>query len=53
MVWTCHEERLGVHGKKGDGNAVIGKEEKGEAEEKISRCSKRRYGESWCKEEGH
>ena len=26
---------------------------KREAKEKISRCSKRRYGESWCEGEGH
>ena len=35
--------------KKGDGNGVIGKEEKREAKEKIFRCSEGRYGESWCK----
>ena len=24
-----------------------------EAEEKISRCTERRYGGSWCEKEGH
>ena len=36
MVWTCYEERPGVRRKKSDGNEVTGKEEKREAEEKIS-----------------
>ena len=31
------------------GNGVTGKEEKRETQEKIFRCSKRRYGGSWCK----
>ena len=53
MVWTCHEERPGVCRKKGDGKEVTGKEEKKEAEEKSSRCSEGRYGESWCEGEGH
>ena len=38
--------------KKDDGNGVIGKEEKRETKEKICRCSKRRYGGSWCKGDG-
>ena len=38
---------------KGDENGVTRKEEKRKAEEKISRCSKRRYGGSWCKGEKH
>ena len=46
MIWTCHEEKPGVCRKKGDGNGVTGKEEKREAEEKIFRCTERRYGES-------
>ena len=53
VVWTCHEERPGVCRKKGDGNGVIGKEKKREAEEKISRCSEEGYGGSWCDREGH
>ena len=32
---------------------LLGKEEKREAKEKISECSEGRYGESWCKGEGH
>ena len=35
-----------------DGNGVTGKEEKRETEEKISRCSERRYGGSWCEGDG-
>ena len=31
----------------------MGKEEKREAEEKISGCNEREYGESQCKGEGH
>ena len=38
---------------KGDGNRVTGKEEKREAEEKISGCSEGGYGRSWCEGEGH
>ena len=53
MVWTCHEERPKVRGKKSDGNGGTGKEEKREAEEKIFRCSEGRYEKSWCKGEGH
>ena len=53
VVWTCHEERPGICRKKGDGNGVTGKEEKREAEEKIFRCSKTRYGVSWCDGEGY
>ena len=53
MVWTCHEKRLGVCRKKGDGNGVTGKEENREAEEKISGCSEGGYGGSWCEGEGH
>ena len=52
VVWTCHEERPRVCRKKDDGNEVIGKEEKRETKKKISRCSKRRYGGSWCKGDG-
>ena len=44
VAWTCHEERPRVRRKKGDGNGVTRKEEKREAEEKIFRCSERRYG---------
>ena len=51
MVWTCHEER--VRRKKSDENEVTEKEEKREAKEKIFRCSKEKYGQSWCKGEGH
>ena len=50
VIWTCHEERPGVH-RKGDKNGVTGKEENREAQKKIFRCSKGRYGESWCKGE--
>ena len=53
VVWTCHEERPRVCRKKDDGNEVTGKEEKRETEEEISWFSERRYGESWCKGEGH
>ena len=53
VVWPCHEERPGTCRKKGDGNAVTGKEEKREAKEKISGCNEGRYGESWCKGKGH
>ena len=52
MIWTCHEEKPGVCRKKGDGNGVTGKEEKREAEEKIFRCTERRYGESWYEGDG-
>ena len=45
MVWTCHEERLGVCRKKGDGNGVIRKEENREAKEKISRCNEEEHEE--------
>ena len=34
-------------------HGVTRKEEKRETEEKISTCSERRYGESWCEGEGH
>ena len=37
--------------KKDDGNGVTGKEKR-DTKEKIFRCSKRRYGESWCKGDG-
>ena len=37
----------------GDGNKVTGKEEKREAEEKISECREEGYGGSWCEGEGH
>ena len=53
VVWTCHEERPGVCRKKGDGNGITRKEEKKEAEEKISGCSEGGYGGSWCEGEGH
>ena len=43
-MWTCHEERPEVCRKKGDENIVPGKVEKREAEERISGCSKGRYG---------
>ena len=36
MIRVGHEERTGVHRKKGNGNGITGKEEKKEAEEKIS-----------------
>ena len=52
VVWICHEERPRVCRKKDDGNGVTGKEEKRETKEKIFRCSKRRYGGSWCKGDG-
>ena len=52
VVWTCHEERSGVRRTKGDGNGVAGKEEKREAEEKISECSEGRYAGLWCEGEG-
>ena len=45
VVWTCHEEKPEVCRKKGDGNEVTGKEEKREAEEKISGCKEGGYGE--------
>ena len=53
VVWACHEERPEVCRKKGDGNEVTGKEEERKAKEKISRCSEKRYGGSWCEGEGH
>ena len=43
----------GVCRKKDDGNGVTRKEEKRETKEKIFRCSKRRYGGSWCEGDGH
>ena len=43
--WTCHE-RPGIRRKAGDGNEVTGKEEKREAEEKISECNEGGYGGS-------
>ena len=52
VVWTCHEERPGVHRKKGDGNGVTEKEGRGKAEEKIS-SSEGRYEGSWCEGERH
>ena len=52
VVWTCHEERPRICRKKDDGNGVTRKEEKRETKEKIFRCSKRRYGEIWCKGDG-
>ena len=52
VVWTCHEERLRVCRKKDDRNEVTGKEEKRETKEKIFRCSKGRYEESWCEGDG-
>ena len=39
--------------KKDDGNGVTRKEEKRETNEKIFRCSERRYGRSWCEGDGH
>ena len=53
MVWTCHEERPGICRKKSDGNGVTWKEQKREAEKKISGCSEKGYGESWYEEEGY
>ena len=53
LRWTCHEERPGVHRKKGDRNRVTGNEEKREVREKIFRCSEGRYEESWRKGDGH
>ena len=53
IVWTCNEEKPGVYRKKGDGNGVTGKEEKTEAQEKISGCSEGEYGRSWGEGEGH
>ena len=52
VVWTCHEKRPRVCRKKDDENGITEKEEKRETKEKICRCRKRRYGESWCKEDG-
>ena len=49
VIWICHKERPRVCRKKDDGNGVTVKEEKRETKEKIFRCSKRRYGGSWCK----
>ena len=37
---------------KDNGNGVTGKEEKRETKEKIFRCSKRRYGGTWCEGDG-
>ena len=53
VVWTCHEGRPSVRRKKGDGNGVTRKEEKGEAEEKISGFNEGGYGGSWCEVKGH
>ena len=53
VVWTCHKERPGVCRKKDERNEVTGKGEKREAEEKISGCSNRGYGGSWCEGEEH
>ena len=53
VVSTCHEETPGVCRKKSSGNGVTKKEEKRQAEEKISECGKRGYGKSWCEGEGH
>ena len=53
VVWTCYEETPGVCRKKGDENGVTGKEEKKEAEDKISICIKGRCEGSWCEGEGH
>ena len=50
VIWTCYEERLGVHRKKDDGNGVAGKEEKREAKKKIFRCSEGRYGKIGVRE---
>ena len=36
-----------------DGNGVTGKEEKREAEEKISGCSEGGYEGTWCEEKGN
>ena len=52
VVWTCHEEKQRVC-RKDDGNGGTGKEEKRETKEKLFRCSERRYGEGWCKADGH
>ena len=46
--WTCHVKRPRLCRKKGEGNGITGKEEKSEAEKKISGCSKGGYEESWC-----
>ena len=54
LRWYEHVmRRPRVCRKKSDRNRVTRKEEKREAEEKISRCSEGRYGRSWCKGEGH
>ena len=50
MIWTCHEERPGVCRKNGDRNGVTGKEEKREAEEKISDVVKKDMGEVGVRE---
>ena len=50
LVWTCHEERPRVC-RKDDGNGVTRKEKR-ETKQKIFRCSRRRYGGSWCKGDG-
>ena len=50
MRWYGHVMRRDqeyVEIKKGDGNRATGKEEKREAEKKISGCSEREYGVSW------
>ena len=51
VIWTCYEERPGVCRKKDDGSGVAGKEKKREANEKIFRCSEKRYGKVGAKEE--
>ena len=53
LRWYGHVMRRDQeYRKKDDGNGVTGKEEKRETKEKIFRCSKRRYGGSWCKGDG-
>ena len=51
VVWTCHEDRPGEE--EGRGRRLMEMELPGKrkAEKKISGCSEREYGESWCKGE--
>ena len=47
MVWTCHEERPRICGKKDDRNGVAGKEEKRKTKEKIFGCGEGGYEGGW------
>ena len=50
MVWTYHEERLGICRRRVVEMKLPRKEEKREAKEKISRCSEGGYGKVGARE---